>query len=74
LLGKEVVWFCCWSLVVVVVVVVAGVAGVGCCCVWLFLKERNLERKDTIVAVLRVGDIENCNGGCRKVCLFVRQG
>jgi hypothetical protein len=38
----------CWSLAVVVV---AG-AGVGCCCVWLFLKERNLERKETMVAVL----------------------
>jgi hypothetical protein len=68
----------CWSLavgVVVVVVVVAGV-GAGCCCVWLFLKERNLEKKETIDAVLALPamlGMAMMDVGCRMaVCLSGR--
>ena len=66
----------CWSLAVGVgVVVVAGV-GVGCCCVWLFLKERNLERKETIDAFLALSAMWRMammDVGCRMaVCLSGR--
>ena len=53
-----------WSLVVV------GPGGGGCCCcVWLFLKERSLEKRETMVAVVGVhgGDVD---GGCRIALLL----
>jgi hypothetical protein len=48
----------CWSLAVV------GPGGDGCCCVWLFLKERSLEKRETMVAVVGI-DGDDFNGGCR---------
>jgi hypothetical protein len=51
-----------WSLAV-------GPGGGGCCCVWLFLKERSLEKRETMVAVVGVhgGDVD---GGCRIALLL----